>query len=72
MATVCSCLKYYGRVIIGVARDDDRILVNDMVSLSSLYLSLQHIVDCLVPPTSKLSLTYCLLFMCIVASKVER
>ena len=31
MATVCSCLKYYGHVIIGVARDEDRILVNDMV-----------------------------------------
>lgn len=32
MATVCSCLKYYGHVIIGVARDEDRILINDMVS----------------------------------------
>ena len=31
MATVCSCLKYYGYVVIGVARDEDRILVNDMV-----------------------------------------
>eukprot|EP01032_Pedospumella_encystans_P012089 gene12089-14008_t len=31
MATVCSCLKYYGYVVIGVARDEDRILVNDML-----------------------------------------
>lgn len=38
MATVCSCLKYYGHVIIGVAREEDRILVNDMVSVQLVVL----------------------------------
>ena len=32
MATVCSCLKYYGHVIIGVARSEDLAIVNRMVS----------------------------------------
>lgn len=32
MATVCSCLKYFGYVIVGVARDADRDLMQQMVS----------------------------------------
>ncbi|KAJ1421024.1 hypothetical protein B484DRAFT_126176 [Ochromonadaceae sp. CCMP2298] len=31
MAAVCSCLKYYGHALIGVARDEDRVLLNDML-----------------------------------------
>lgn len=31
MATICSCLKYFGHVTVGVARLEDRILINDMV-----------------------------------------
>jgi hypothetical protein len=33
MATTCSCLKYYGRVVIGVARIEDRRIIEKMVSL---------------------------------------
>lgn len=31
MATVCSCLKYFGNVIVGVTRDEDRVLIEQMV-----------------------------------------
>jgi hypothetical protein len=31
LATTCSCLKYYGNVVIGVTRNEDRNLILDMV-----------------------------------------
>jgi hypothetical protein len=31
MATVCSCLKYFGKVVIGVARYEDRNIIHDLV-----------------------------------------
>lgn len=31
-ASVCSCLKYFGKVVIGVARSDDKSIIMDMVS----------------------------------------
>jgi hypothetical protein len=39
MAVVCSCLKYFGHVVIGVARDEDRVLINDLVSRYVNYVS---------------------------------
>jgi len=33
LATVCSCLKYFGSAVIGVARDEDRVIINEMVEL---------------------------------------
>ncbi len=33
LATVCSCLKYFGSAVIGVARDEDRVLINEMVRI---------------------------------------
>jgi hypothetical protein len=32
MATVCSCLKYFGHVVIGVVRPEDKVIINNMVS----------------------------------------
>lgn len=32
MATVCSCLKYFGKVFIGVARDEDKEIILRLVS----------------------------------------
>jgi hypothetical protein len=34
MATVCSCLKYFGKVVIGVARYEDRDIIHDLVKSS--------------------------------------
>jgi hypothetical protein len=39
MAVVCSCLKYFGHVVVGVARDEDRVLINDLVSRNVNYVS---------------------------------
>lgn len=33
-AAVCACLKYFGNVIIGVARPEDKALMTDMVCCS--------------------------------------
>lgn len=33
MAALCSVLKYFGQVIIGVAQDEDRFLILKMVYL---------------------------------------
>ena len=38
-ATICSCLKYYGRVMIGVARKQDRDIIYDMVSAGTIAIS---------------------------------
>ena len=32
MATVCSCLRYFGRVLIGVTRESDKKLMIKMVN----------------------------------------
>ena len=32
MATICSCLKYYGQAVVGVTRDQDRDLINQQLS----------------------------------------
>ncbi len=37
-ASVCSCLKYFGKVVIGVARDDDKSIIMDMVSAHLWYI----------------------------------
>jgi hypothetical protein len=34
MATLCSCLKYFGKVVIGVARPEDKDIILDLVSYS--------------------------------------
>lgn len=39
MATACSCLKYFGRVVIGVTSDDDADLIETEVILRTLQLS---------------------------------
>ena len=31
MATLCSCLKYYGNAVVGVARSEDKKLIEEMV-----------------------------------------
>eukprot|EP01035_Chromulina_nebulosa_P017069 gene17069-22581_t len=36
MATICSCLKYFGQVVVGVVRDDDRKLMLHMVIQSTI------------------------------------
>lgn len=46
MATLCSCLKYFGRAVIGVARREDRRLILDMVRvMSSIKLHLTVSLD---------------------------
>jgi hypothetical protein len=38
MATLCSCLKYYGQAVIGVVRDADReIIVNAVIKHHHLH-----------------------------------
>lgn len=37
MASICSCLKYFGHVTVGVARLEDRILINEMVRYLFLF-----------------------------------
>lgn len=35
LATVCSLLKYFGHVVVGVARREDRLLIESLVGLST-------------------------------------
>jgi len=32
MATICSCLKYFGKVVVGVVRSEDRHILLDLVN----------------------------------------
>jgi hypothetical protein len=42
-ATVCACLKYFGNVVIGVTRPDDKLLMLDM--LGNLSQSVRHHIN---------------------------
>ena len=37
MATLCSCLTYFGQVVLGVARTEDRILLQNKVSIFTFF-----------------------------------
>lgn len=39
MATICSCLKYFGRVVVGVTSDNDEDLLNNEVLLPLYFIS---------------------------------
>ena len=34
MATICSCLKYFGRAVVGVASIEDRMIITELVNIN--------------------------------------